>query len=100
MNLHIVIECPANELPEKGVVTMIEANAGTSRKIAITGRGLRIGQSLRDLERLYGHRYHVRYIPSRKIHDVALAWRQKEYTLVATLDRHNRITGLSLVAPE
>src|SRR6266513_5059285 len=45
INLHIVIECPANELPEKGVVTLIEANAGTSRKIAITGRGLRIGQS-------------------------------------------------------
>ena len=100
INLHIVVECPFKVIPENGVVTLIETNAGTSRKIARTGRGLRIGQSLRDLQRLYGRRYHLRYIPSRRIHDVALAWRQKEYTLIATLDGHNRITGLSLVASE
>ena len=100
INLHIVVECPFKVAPERGVVTLIETNAGTSRKIGRTGKGLHIGQSLRDLQLLYGRRYHLRYIPSRRIHDVALAWRQKEYTLIATLDDHNRITSLSLVAPE
>lgn len=100
LNLRVVVNCPANDDPKNGVVGLISADAGTSRNIARTGRGLRIGQSLSDLRRLYGHRYKLSYIPRHNIHDVSLAWRQKEYTLIATLNRHNRITSLSLFAPE
>jgi hypothetical protein len=96
LNLRVVVE----RLPGLESVGSIEVNEGTGGKIGRTGKGLRIGQSLNDLRRLYGHRYSLRDIPKLKIHDVMLQWRHKEYSLVATLDRHNRITGLSLCAPE
>jgi len=100
LNLHVVVECPSSGNPAIGLVDLVEVRPGTRRITASTGRGLRIGQSLDDLKRLYGRHYHLRYIPRYGIHDVALAWRGKEYTLVATLNGHNRITSLSLSAPE
>ncbi len=72
----------------------------TWRKIGTTGKGVRLGDSLRDLKRIYGGRFHLRNIPKFKIHDVMFQWRREEYSLVATLDRHNRIKGLALAAPE
>ena len=72
----------------------------TLNQIGATGAGLKLGDSLSDLKRLYGHRFKERNIQKLKIHDVMIQWHPEEYSLVATLDRHNRITGLSLAAPE
>jgi hypothetical protein len=98
LNLHVQVERLPRRIPAWERVNLIEVGSGTSRKIGKTGRGLRIGQP--DLRRLYGRRFHLRNIPKRKIHDVMLQWREEEFSLVATLDRHNRIIGLSLSAPE
>jgi hypothetical protein len=100
INLHVVVERLPKKDPKWEYIGLVEVDAGTSRKLGTTGKGLRVGDNLRDLKRIYGSRFKVRNIPKIKIHDVMIQWRQEEYALVATLDQHNRITGLSLAAPE
>ena len=100
LNLRVVVERLPQKIPAWEYISLIEANVGTSAKVGTTGRGLRIGQSLTDIRRLYGRRFKLRDIPKLKIHDVMFQWRQEEYSLVATLDSRNRIVGLSLSAPE
>ena len=72
----------------------------SSRQIVRTGKGLKIGDDLADVRRIYGPRYKVRNIPKLKIHDVMIQWRTKMYTLGAEFDEKGRIKSLSLVAPE
>jgi hypothetical protein len=72
----------------------------SSSRLVRTGRGLKIGDDLADVRRLYGPRYKVRNIPNLKIHDVMIQWRTEEYSLVADLDPKGRIKSLSLSAPE
>lgn len=81
-------------------IVLVEIGVGTSQRAGRTGAGLHIGSTLADLKRLYGRRFHLRNIPTRDIHDVMLQWRQQEYSLVATLDRKDRVTSISLFAPE
>lgn len=99
LSLHVVIQ-RSRESPNWEYVSLLEVGAGTSRKTGKTGKALRLGDTLKDLKRIYGRRFHERNIPKLKIHDVMIQWRREEYSLVATLDRHNRVTGLSLAAPE
>src|SRR5262249_38284221 len=73
---------------------------GKSRLVGRTGRGLRIGDRLSDLIRIYGPKYKTRNIPKLKIHDVMVQWRAEEFSLVAELDKKDRITKLSLSPPE
>ena len=94
LNLHVQIE----RWPGSERVDLVEVNA-VSRKVGGTGRGLRVGHTLRDLKRLYGSSFKVRDIPKLGIHDVMLQWRSG-YSLYANLDRNNRIISLSLSAPE
>jgi len=100
LKLHVVVERLPRKDPDWEVVTLVEVSSGTSRKVGRTGRGLKLGDTLSDLKRLYGFRFHERNIPKLKLHHVMIQWRREEYSLVATLDRHNRISGLTLVAPE
>jgi len=72
----------------------------SARQIVRTGKGLKIGDDLADVRRIYGPRYKVRNIPKLKIHDVMIQWRTKEYTLGAVFDEKGKIKSLSLVAPE
>lgn len=82
-------------------ISLVEVEgAPTQKRIGRTGAGLRLGNTLADLVRIYGRRLKIRKIPELKIHDVMIQWHREEYSLVATLDRHNRITALALFAPE
>jgi len=96
----VVVERLPRKDPDWEYVSLVEVTSGTSRQVGRTGRGLKLGDTLRDLERIYGFRFNVRNISKLKIHDVLIQWRREEYSLVATLDRHHRISGLTLVAPE
>ena len=100
LNLHVLIERLPRKIPEWEYVSLVEVDSGTSRKIARTGKGLRVGDTLKDLKRIYGHRFKVRDIPKLKIHDVMVQWHREEYSLVAKLDRRNRIKSFGLSAPE
>jgi hypothetical protein len=71
-----------------------------SSQIVRTGKGLKIGDDLADVRRIYGPRFKVQNIPRLKIHNVGIQWRTQEYSLVADLDEKGRIKGLILMAPE
>lgn len=73
---------------------------GAIGPVGQTGAGLKIGDDLADLRRIYGPRYKVRNIPNLKIHDVMVQWSKEEFSLVAELDRKGKIKKLSLSAPE
>jgi hypothetical protein len=82
-------------------VSFVEIEGPKSRnKNSRTGAGLSLGNTIRDIKRIYGARFKRRNIPKQKIKDVMIQWRQEEYSLVATLDSQNKITSLSLAAPE
>ena len=97
ITLKIVVE----RLPNLEYLTLIDVTGPRTRnRIGRTGRGLSLGDSLRDFHRFYGSRTKVRNISKFDIHDVMVQWHREEYSLVATLDRNNRITRLTLVPPE
>ena len=75
----------------------VEGATGTAGR---TGAGLKIGDTLSDLKRIYGPRFHLRNIPNLKIHDVMIQWRKEEFSLVAELDHRGKITKLTLSPPE
>lgn len=88
-------------LVEGDYIALIQVEGSpSSGRIVRTGRGLKIGDDLADVRRIYGTRYKVRNIPNLKIHDVAIEWGTEEYGLVADLDAKGRIKKLSLNAPE
>jgi hypothetical protein len=62
-----------------------------------TGRGLRLGDSITDLVRIYGKKYLEHKLPKRKLHEVMVQWRSPEISLVAQLDTRGRIWSLSLL---
>ncbi len=74
--------------------------APSSSQIVRTGKGLKIGDDLADVRRIYGPIFKVRNIPHLKIHDMMIQWRTQEYSLVADLDEKGRIKSLILSAPE
>jgi hypothetical protein len=65
-----------------------------------TGSGLKLGDRLADVRRIYGRRFYERKLPKLKIHDVMIQWRREEFSLVAEFDNRGRIKNLSLSAPE
>jgi len=100
LNLHVLVQRFPRRMPGWEYISLVEVDFGTSRSVAKTGKGLRIGHSLKDLKRIYGHRFKVRDIPDLNIHDAMIQWRREEYSLVATLDRRDKVTALQLFAPE
>lgn len=92
-NLHILVAGEYMSFIE------VQGSPGASR-IVRTGRGLKIGDDLADVRRIYGPRYKVRNIPNLNIHDVMIQWREEEYSLVAYLDSKGKIKSLTLAAPE
>jgi|SRR5690349_22300903 len=82
-------------------IALIEVQTSpTSGQLVRTGRGLKIGDDLADVRRIYGPRFKVRNMPDLKIHDVMIQWRAEEFSLVAELDSTGRIKSLSLSGPE
>jgi hypothetical protein len=93
--LHVLIE------RSSGVsrISLVEVEGATGAA-GQTGAGLKIGDDLSDLKRIYGPRYHLRNIPNLQIHDVMVEWRKQEFSLVVYLDRRGKITKLALMPPE
>jgi len=82
-------------------ISLIEVEGSLdSGTIGRTGAGLRLGDNLADLRRIYGRRFKVRNIPELKTHGVMVQWRSEEYSLVVDLDRRGRIKKLLLLPPE
>ena len=93
--LHVLMDSSRGET----WIALVEVE-GAIGSAGQTGAGLKIGDDLADLKRIYGPRYHIRNIPKLDIHDVAIQWRKQEFSLVAYLDRRGKITKLSLSPPE
>jgi hypothetical protein len=83
-------------LMDQDYISLVEVEGSALR----TGRGLKIGDDLNDVRRIYGSRYKVRKIPSANIHEVMIQWRSEEFSLVVGLNKRGRIKSLSLSAPE
>ena len=81
-------------------ISLIEVEGSAGSIHLKTGSGLRIGDNVSDLRKIYGPRYKVRNIPRLSINDVMIQWRSEEFSLVAELDKKGRIKKLSLFAPE
>lgn len=81
-------------------ISLVEVEGSAGSVLLQTGRGLKLGDNLDDLRRIYGPRYKVRKIPRANIHDVMIQWRSEEFSLTAELDKKGRIKKLSLSAPE
>lgn len=81
-------------------ISLVEVEGSAGSAWLQTGRGLKLGDNLDDLRRIYGPRYKVRKIPSANIHDVMVQWRSKEFSLIVDMDKKGRIKRLSLSAPE
>jgi hypothetical protein len=100
LNLHVLVERLPIKMPGWEYVTLVEVDYGTSRKIARTGKGVKIGDSLKDFKRAYGSRVRIDNNPKMNIHAATVQWHTEEYSLSADLDKRNRITAFSLYAPE
>jgi len=100
LKLHIMFQRSLKKDHEWELVEVIEVKPGTSPRIGVTGRGLKIGDSLHSFKRIYGP--HVKVFADRKskTRSVGIQWQRGEYTLSADLDRRNRITSLTFYAPE
>jgi hypothetical protein len=81
-------------------IALVEVEGSAESVWLQTGRGLKIGNNLNDVRRIYGRRYKVRKIPSANIHEVIIQWRSQEFSLIVGLDKKERIKSLSLSAPE
>jgi hypothetical protein len=81
-------------------ISFVEVEGSAESVWLQTSRGLRIGDDLNDVRRIYGSRYKVRKIPSANIHEVMIQWRSQEFSLIVGLDQKGRIKSLSLSAPE
>ena len=68
--------------------------------IGRTGSGLKLGDGLADLRRIYGRKYQGSKKPKLKSHEVMIQWRREEFSLIAEFDDRGRIKKLSLFAPE
>jgi hypothetical protein len=100
IKLHLVVF--QFDKPRSGeYIALIEVEGSQAAgRLYRTGGGLKIGDELADLRRIYGPRYKVSNIPKLNIHDVMIQWRVEEFSLVAELDKKGKITKLSLFAPE
>ena len=99
LNLRVVVQ--RSSVPTKfEYVSAIEVEVGTSRRNGRTGAGLRLGDTVRDLRRIYGNRFRVHRNSKYEVYAVTIQWRREEYSLSVSLDEHDRIVALSLYAPE
>lgn len=81
-------------------ISLVEVEGSAESVRLQTGRGLKLGDDLSDVRRIYGSRYKVRKVPSANIHEVMIQWRSQEFSLIVGLDKKGLIKSLSLSAPE
>lgn len=100
IKLHLVVE-RGKEIKGGEQIALIEVEGSRATGIiGRTGSGLKLGDSLADLRRIYGKRFKERNIPKLRIHDVMLQWRSEEYSLIAEFDQRGKIKNISLSSPE
>jgi hypothetical protein len=87
------------ETPNDPVVNIDVRGRNIPKHIGVTGSGLKIGDSLLTLRKIYGTRYDERNLPNIRIHDVMIEW-EEGVSLVAEMDAAGKIVSLSLSAPE
>jgi hypothetical protein len=98
--LHLVIY-RGSGIKNSEYIAMIEVEgANVPRGVDKTGRGLRLGDTISAVRRIYGRKFKERKLPKLQIHDVMVQWRREEVSLVAELDGRGRIKNLRLFAPE
>jgi hypothetical protein len=82
-------------------IALVEVEGSPARgMIGRTGSGLKLGDSMADVKRIYGRRFQERKLPKLNIHDVMIQWREEEFSLIAEFDGRGRIKNLSLSSPE
>jgi len=82
-------------------IALVEVEGSPVRGlIGRTGSGLKLGDGLAEVRRVYGRRFKERKLPKLNIHDVMIQWRREEFSLIAEFDSRGRIKNLSLSAPE
>ena len=82
-------------------IALVEVEGSPARgAIGRTGAGLKLGDGLADVRRIYGRRFQERKLPKLNIHDVMIQWRREEFSLIAEFDGRGRIKNLSLSSPE
>ena len=96
--LHLIIES-TKEQGEYIAAIEIEGNKFPD-SLGRTGRGLRLGDSLRDLIRIYGKKFQRHRVPLYDVDEVSIQWRREEITLDAQFDSRGKIKILTLLAPE
>ena len=100
IKLHLVVY-RGSKTKSGEYIALIEVEGSRAKDmIGRTGSGLKIGDGLADLRRIYGKRFEERNLPKLNIHDVMIQWRSEEFSLVAELDERKKIKKLSLFAPE
>jgi hypothetical protein len=82
-------------------IALVEVEGSQVRGvIGRTGSGLKIGDGLAEVRRVYGRRFKERKLPKLNVHDVMIQWRREEFSLIAEFDSRGRIKNLTLSAPE
>ncbi len=87
------------ETSDEPVINIDVRGKDVPKQIGVTGSGLKIGDSVSKIRKIYGKRYHERNLPNIGIHDIMIEW-EEGVSLVAEIDPAGKIASLSLSAPE
>ena len=104
------IELGVNDLPDNQVDDIYVEGTSSSR-VGETGRGLKLGDDINDIKRIYGENFEVQKINSidkrmeftgvmSGYKRVTIQWESEEFTLTAGLNKEGKIFALWLILPE
>jgi hypothetical protein len=100
MKLHLIVYRGAHIVRGEYIALIEIERTKAKGSVGGTGSGLKLGDGLKDLRRIYGRRFEERKLPKLNIHDVMIQWRSEEISLVAVFDKQGKISKLSLMPPE
>jgi hypothetical protein len=106
------LEVGVNSGPNRDRITDVYVQGTDRRSMGTTGRGLKLGDNLTELKRLYGDHFQVEdsslgFVSNRKeftgvanAHRVRIQWRSIGFTLTAGFTDAGNIAALWLLSPE
>lgn len=106
------LEIGVEDGPEEASIGSVYVDGNGRNPTGVTGAGLKLGDNLVALKKIYGDRFKSDEIPSfrageRKdftgvpgIHQIFLQWRSEEFSLIVGLDQAGKIIGMELFPPE
>lgn len=106
------LEIGVDEGPKGASIGSVYVDGNGRNRTGVTGAGLKLGDNLMALKRIYGNRFKSVEMPSfrpgdRKdfmgvpgIHQIFLQWRSEEFSLIVGLDQAGKIIGMELFPPE